>query len=144
MKKFCIAFSFLFLFATAQAQRNIDVVNYSYQLDLNDVDDTIYGRATITYILKKGNAVAEFDLFKGSVSEKGMSISNVTLPKTNFESTFKYSHNKNKVTISIPEKVSKDELFQAVIKYKGIPADGLIIDKNKYGHRTFFGDNWPN
>ena len=24
------------------------------------------------------------------------------------------------------------------------PADGLIISKNKYGHRTFFADNWPN
>ncbi|MDP9230535.1 MAG: M1 family peptidase, partial [Bacteroidota bacterium] len=30
------------------------------------------------------------------------------------------------------------------IRYEGIPADGLIISKNKYGHRTFFSDNWPN
>ena len=26
---------------------------------------------------------------------------------------------------------------------KAIPADGLIISKNKYGDRTFFSDNWP-
>ncbi|MGZ3874952.1 MAG: M1 family aminopeptidase, partial [Mucilaginibacter sp.] len=25
-----------------------------------------------------------------------------------------------------------------------VPADGLIISTNKFGHRTFFGDNWPN
>ncbi|MES1215853.1 MAG: M1 family aminopeptidase, partial [Bacteroidota bacterium] len=30
------------------------------------------------------------------------------------------------------------------INYKGIPSDGLIISKNKFGHRTFFADNWPN
>ena len=30
------------------------------------------------------------------------------------------------------------------IYYKGIPPDGLIISNNKYGVRTFFGDNWPN
>ena len=31
-----------------------------------------------------------------------------------------------------------------LITYSGIPADGLIISTNKFGHRTFFGDNWPN
>jgi aminopeptidase N len=30
------------------------------------------------------------------------------------------------------------------IFYSGIPANGLIISKNKYGDRTFFSDNWPN
>ena len=29
------------------------------------------------------------------------------------------------------------------IEYHGIPADGLIISENKFGDRTFFGDNWP-
>ena len=29
------------------------------------------------------------------------------------------------------------------IQFKGIPKDGLIIGKNKYGDRTFFADNWP-
>jgi aminopeptidase N len=30
------------------------------------------------------------------------------------------------------------------ILYSGIPDDGLIISKNKFDDRTFFGDNWPN
>src|SRR5574343_635468 len=30
------------------------------------------------------------------------------------------------------------------IKYDGIPSDGMVISANKYGDRTFFGDNWPN
>jgi aminopeptidase N len=36
-----------------------------------------------------------------------------------------------------------EELFELEINYSGIPADGLVIGKNKYGKRTFFGDNWP-
>jgi aminopeptidase N len=28
-------------------------------------------------------------------------------------------------------------------RYRGVPADGLIIGKNKFGDRTFFSDNWP-
>jgi len=35
-------------------------------------------------------------------------------------------------------------LHTYTITYAGIPADGLIISKNEFGHRTFFGDNWPN
>ena len=27
---------------------------------------------------------------------------------------------------------------------RAFPADGLIIDNNKFNHRTFFADNWPN
>ena len=38
----------------------------------------------------------------------------------------------------------KDEIKKFTINYSGIPSDGLIISKNKYGDRTFFGDNWPN
>src|SRR5690606_21593455 len=37
-----------------------------------------------------------------------------------------------------------NEVIEVTINYKGVPADGLIIGKNKYGDKTFFGDNWPN
>jgi aminopeptidase N len=30
------------------------------------------------------------------------------------------------------------------ISYSGVPSDGLIISKNRFGDRTFFADNWPN
>jgi aminopeptidase N len=144
MKKLCLILSLILTTSVAHAQRNIDVLNYSYQLDITDVDDTIYGQATITYILKKGNLIAEFDLHKGNSTEKGMTISKVALPGNFFENNFKYTFDNHKIKIITPDKSDKDELFQATIEYKGIPADGLIISKNKYGHRTFFSDNWPN
>jgi aminopeptidase N len=39
---------------------------------------------------------------------------------------------------------SNNSVHIYTITYQGIPADGLIISKNEFGHRTFFGDNWPN
>jgi aminopeptidase N len=30
-----------------------------------------------------------------------------------------------------------------VVRYRGVPAGGLLIGPNKHGDRTFFSDNWP-
>ena len=46
--------------------------------------------------------------------------------------------------IQLAEKAAKNDTATFTIHYSGIPQDGLIISKNKYGARTFFGDNWPN
>ena len=48
------------------------------------------------------------------------------------------------LVISLKKPAAKNETRTFEIVYQGIPADGLIISKNKYGDRTFFGDNWPN
>ena len=49
----------------------------------------------------------------------------------------------NRVKINCePNSNTKNQII--AIRYKGIPKDGLIISENKYGDRTFFGDNWPN
>ena len=44
----------------------------------------------------------------------------------------------------LPQRKKSGDTSTFFIRYKGIPADGLIISKNQYGSRTFFGDNWPN
>ena len=51
---------------------------------------------------------------------------------------------KKRREIQLTEKLIQDKKAAIQIKYSGIPADGLIISKNKFGDRTFFGDNWPN
>lgn len=42
------------------------------------------------------------------------------------------------------EKSKQNKNATFTISYSGIPKDGLIISKNMFGDRTFFGDNWPN
>ncbi|HEX4875252.1 MAG TPA: M1 family metallopeptidase, partial [Chitinophagaceae bacterium] len=53
---------------------------------------------------------------------------------------FEHSHDKIILTGDFK---SGDTISVAVV-YKGVPEDGLIISKNKFGKRTFFADNWPN
>jgi len=54
-----------------------------------------------------------------------------------------FIHQNNLLEISFNSTIPADSTIEFVIKYSGIPADGLIISKNKFGDRTFFGDNWP-
>ena len=60
------------------------------------------------------------------------------------DSKLSYEQKDNRLIIHLITPSKKDEIRTYEISYSGIPADGLIISKNKYGDRTFFGDNWPN
>ena len=53
--------------------------------------------------------------------------------------THPYTHANDVITIS----GMNLSLTQLAIEYTSVPLDGLIISTNKYGDRTFFGDNWP-
>jgi aminopeptidase N len=55
----------------------------------------------------------------------------------------KYVHGDNAVIIESSTTFRKDDTVTVTIKYGGEPIDGLVIGKNKFGDRTFFGDNWP-
>ena len=53
-----------------------------------------------------------------------------------------YNHQNDSIYVTSDGSQSKEQSLK--LSFKGIPKDGLIIGKNKYGSRTFFGDNWPN
>lgn len=55
----------------------------------------------------------------------------------------RFSHHHDKLIISGNRPFKRGDTVLLNIFYKGIPDDGLIISKNKYGDRTFFADNWP-
>jgi aminopeptidase N len=56
----------------------------------------------------------------------------------------KYSHDNDRLKINLPSKTNSGDQLDFLIRYSGIPTDGFVISKNKFGERTFFGDNWPN
>lgn len=115
-----------------------DVKGYRFELDLNDNNDTIACRAVIRLIATRESNSLLIDL--ASVKSNGQGM-RVTAVKENNQ-PLAYTHANNLLRISLPLKAEKEKTI--VIDYKGIPADGLIISKNKYGQRTFFSDNWPN
>ncbi|PHN08001.1 M1 family metallopeptidase [Flavilitoribacter nigricans] len=130
-------------FAQNQIPRldQIDVQHYQFQLALSDATDEIRGKAEIT--IKFLQPLASFDLdlvAYRETEETGMKVEQVRLG----EQSLSFEQSGEKLTIQLPTAPERDSEHNFSVSYRGIPADGLIIDANKFGHRTFFGDNWPN
>ena len=53
-----------------------------------------------------------------------------------------FSHRNDRVFVNLT--AAPGQPTQVTIRYDGTPARGLIISRNKFDERTFFGDNWPN
>ena len=116
----------------------IDVQHYNFALQLNDADNNIKGQATIAVKFLKSAEEFKLDLVKKNAEGKGMLVSAVS------ENGKKLRFLQDTGTIKIYAKAKQNSIHNYKINYAGIPADGLIISTNKFGHRTFFGDNWPN
>jgi len=117
---------------------NISVAHYVFRVELNDSTDVIVGEATITIKFLKPVASFDLNLIGKTAGATGMEV-------TSIQSSGKpvgYSFKNDLITIN-PGAVGAGDELSFTITYKGIPADGLIISKNKFGERTFFGDNWP-
>lgn len=116
----------------------IDVLNYTFNIELSDATDVIKGTAEIKIKFKKAVTSFQLDLVKKETSTTGMYVELTSENGT----TIQHTHANGKLTFRI-NKTTANEVRIYKIIYKGVPADGLIISKNKYGERTFFGDNWP-
>jgi aminopeptidase N len=119
---------------------NIDIRKYSFELTLHDSIDVIEGRATITIFFKKQVNDFELDLVNKDAKGAGMEVATVAIENNPVK--FVHQNDRLKIILAAPSKPSAT--INVIVTYKGIPRDGLIISKNKYGDRTFFGDNWPN
>ncbi len=119
---------------------NIDILHYSFLLNLSDSTDVIKGKAIITFNLKKVNInKLRLDLIKKEADGKGMTVISVESNGKALE----YAHDSDVLLVSLP--FTKANVEQTItIFYEGIPKDGLAIGNNKYGDRCFFSDNWPN
>jgi len=118
----------------------IDVQHYEFSIGLTDTSDQIKGRAVIDVLFIKDTPTLILDLIAKNNDHKGMSVLQVTengKPLT-------FTHTNNLLTIQFETPVKSGERKNIAITYEGVPDNGLIITKNKYGHRVFFADNWPN
>jgi aminopeptidase N len=136
----------LLLSATALADTypkdpRIDILNYTYRISLFDTTDAINGEVTIEVrYLADGVATLRLDLANlDPATGKGMTVSAVQLEAA----ALRFEHRNNALFITLPKASTKQQRAVYLIRYRGIPASGLKIGKNKYGDRTFFSDNWP-
>ena len=114
----------------------INVLHYDFDIKITDQNDIIevHSKAKIKFLKKSQSFFLDL---KTQSNDKGMNVSSVFQGDDNL----KFKHEKDKLYIY--GNWEKDEIENFKINYRGVPADGLIISKNKLGKRTFFGDNWP-
>jgi aminopeptidase N len=124
---------------SSTAQNNIDVLHYRFGIELSDNSDTIKGKALITLQFTEASDKFWLNLVSPNGKGKGMIAYKVKEGDENLSST----HGNDTLVMRLKRPAKKNETRTFEIFYQGIPADGLIISKNRYGDRTFFGDNWP-
>lgn len=120
--------------------QNLDILNYTIELNVNDTNNIIIGSNTIKVKFESDNH-SEFilDLVQLDETGKGMVVTKLMQDSILVD----FAQKENKLIIqTLPSRNSSTSDF--IIEYTGIPIDGLIISQNKFGDRTFFGDNWPN
>jgi aminopeptidase N len=117
---------------------SLDIQSYDLIISISDSNDliTVTEKIEVKFLITDSSFY--LDLENQSSDGKGMKILNIV---ENNE-VVNYTHIDSKVILRKPFK--KGELNTYTIQYEGIPTDGLVISKNKFGDRTFFGDNWPN
>ncbi|MEA3461973.1 MAG: M1 family metallopeptidase, partial [Bacteroidota bacterium] len=122
-----------------QRYNAIDVLSYRFEIDLNDSSDVISGAADIVIAFKKDVEQFHLDLANTYPDNTGMTVKQITEDGRDVS----FQHQNNRILLNIPKTQQGSKRNYRII-YSGIPSDGLIISRNKFGDRTFFGDNWPN
>lgn len=116
-----------------------DITHYRFHISLNDSTNRIEGITEIEANLNGTASTLSLDLTGTGGNGKGMTVERIMAG----ENPLTFRHSGNRIEIDLPDTIRSGAKFTCSIKYAGIPADGLIISKNKFGERSFFGDNWP-
>lgn len=118
---------------------NIDIVHYEFTIYLSDSYDLIRGEARMRINHTGPTDAIMLDLIRLGSGGKGMTVEEVRID----DKPVNWSHENDRLMIELRSAKSGGAVSGLLIRYYGIPADGLIISQNRYGDRTFFADNWP-
>lgn len=152
-------------------QPGIDLRHYAFDISLSDTSNEIRVRETIDLAFaadgvrtldldlcsviatpptdtrepcqvprRRGQSADELAATAASNIGRGMIVTEVTSGKSAL--AFRHSGNKLRITFARPSR--NGERTTVSLSYRGVPAAGLLIGKNRYGDRVFFSDNWPN
>lgn len=122
---------------------HIDITHYVFYLTLSDKNNQIMGKTDVTIRFLSNDLnrfILDLDSRSGSDSKKGIRVLSVTRQG----SPVPFTHENDKIIITLDQPLQEGINRTYRITYEGIPEDGLVISENKYGDRTFFSDNWPN
>ncbi|MGV6844993.1 MAG: M1 family metallopeptidase [Lutibacter sp.] len=127
-----------FVFAQNNSKSDYDITHYALHINL-DYSKNIQATTSISVKFLKELTQFSLDFDKIDQSGKGMQVTKIYANND----TLLFNQTDKKLNIHLP-KIKIDSIYKINIAYHGIPKNGLIISKNKFGERTFFADNWPN
>ncbi len=117
--------------------KDLDVIAYRFEIQLSDGSDEIQGTARIQIQVKRPLTYFLLDLGSKGNDGRGMIVKAVESDGKSIS----FTHKANRIQLSYTSPVSGR--LELTLHYHGIPRDGLIISKNRYGSRTFFSDHYP-
>lgn len=125
-----------------QRLKNYDVLSYEFSIGLDKYSDTIHVEEIVYVNIKTKKYPVILDLINddGKGGMQVLSVEYMDGPHAFISPSSNWSHKNNILTLPF---VPKTGSIMYKITYKGVPKDGLVISKNKFGCRTYFGDNWP-
>jgi aminopeptidase N len=117
----------------------VDIDHYEFGITINDTSDLINCNTIVDVNFRGPVSSFYIDLDNVNAEGKGMKISSLS-----YSGEFpEWEHSDNRIRITPAVPAEKGSSGRITIVYSGIPSDGLIISKNKFGNRTFFADHWP-
>ena len=128
--------------ADTYPRQPIDVEHYRFAVTLSDTADRILGEATVRVRpLTGGLRAVALDLANATPARggRGMTVEQVTSGGTALD----FAHASDRLVITLASPSREGQAIELVVRYAGIPADGLQIKPNRHGDRTFFTDDWP-
>lgn len=134
---------------TYPRQTGVDAIHYVFRVSLSDTSDEIAGETTVTVkFLRDRVGDVLLDLASSSAG-KGMAVASVRRggdPNTPGPASdaIVFTHADHRLRLVLPAASKAGQEFTFTVRYKGIPAAGLLSSNNIHGERTFFSDNWPN
>jgi aminopeptidase N len=127
---------------TYPRQPGVDVLGYVFRLTLSDTSDVVEGEALVDVrFLASGATGVELDLASPTPEApgRGMTVTGVFADGGALD----FTHARDRLAVGLQRPAAAGERRRFTVRYRGIPATGLVIGPNKHGDRGFFTDNWP-
>lgn len=117
----------------------VDVLHYTFRLELNDTTNVIVGHSDVTVLFTQQVDRFTLNLRDRQQDGSGMRVFGVTQSGK----PVWFTHQGDNLDLHLTDPAKPGDTTTYLVSYSGIPKDGLVIGTNKFGDRTFFGDNWP-
>ena len=124
---------------TYPRQPSIDARHYAFRLELGDQSDELVGEAAITVGFTADDVTSLTLDLTSPTATTGMTVESVTSAGV----AIPFRHQAGRLTLTLPDRPPAGQQRTFIVKYRGVPANGLRMMKNKFGERVFFSENWP-